>query len=143
MSAFKRGDVVVNDSGDEWIKLGKIYADDENAKFVNVEGENYDFASDNDFQPTKKKPYKVVKGDVDGYVGFVAVKKGKQSVISVGCFIGNLEDAEHRWSNDPDNSYHAGEVDPNGQYYISDRVKTNTKRLAKVRKLLAKAKELL
>lgn len=143
MSEFKRGDVVVDNSGDEWIKLGKVYASDVNEKFVQVDSNNYDFASDNGFQPTKKKPYTVVKGDVDGYFGFVAVKKGKQPVISVGCFTGNLQDAEYRWSNDPDNAYHDVNIDPTSEYYNPKRVKSNTKRLAKVRKLLAKAKELL
>src|SRR6202000_1121875 len=101
----------------------------ESAKFIDLENGTYEFSYANNFTPTKKKPYHVVKADVDGYVGFVGVR-GNKHFISVGCFTGTLKDAKYRWSNDPTNAYHIDEVDPeNLTYYDPNRVSAYTKRL--------------
>lgn len=143
--AFKRGDVVTDISNHEFLILRREDTYGNNYFALRIDNKFYtDYLSDSEISLSKKKPFKVTKGKVDIFDGYVALK-GNKMFISVGCrLFRNVKEAKQHWANDGTgahalNDYMDGRQDAIGQW--EERKKYNTKRLAKTLKLIEKAKE--
>lgn len=95
-----------------------------------------------------KRKYKVTRGKVDNYTGYVLSHKGKVEYIIVGCRVfTSLDEARKHWSNGPDGHHYKlrtyktfnGFIDVDVYGVTAVRYEENNNRLKATEKFVARA----
>jgi hypothetical protein len=146
MSKFKLGSVVTDSKGTKYVVAAHSdYEDDVKVipftKSLSGEhGYNYNYIYEGDLTPVKGEKFKVATARADGYT-FFAMASGKTKFYGAGCrLFTSKKDYKRHWSNGPE-GYHRQDYYGPAEMKAYGRDKANIKRLAVMKKVVAKLEE--